>query len=548
VQPDSNDYLAEIAHHVTARDRCVIDIAPRLGCACSGAVAGEPWASARATVTELEPERAVHEVLDHDMIVDVSGSVETWTGSASGGVPTLPTTLAVLAGLYDPDRKAPSIRRAPASPVPFPIATRPARRSGREPAFPTAPLPNPRAPEPLTGGPPRASEPFGGRSLRPPAPWAAGAARRPEPVTGGPPRPATPGAGRVKREGEPITGAPAYDPFTAMPAFIATPHSPYTPTPPAPMLVIPEAATPEPAATGASARPTEPVTPVRDAESRSIEPITAATFAALRPNQTSPGPITAAGLEIVAVPDGWDGQDRRRWDGVERRKAWSGARPTEPTTHPLPIEPRTGPIRQTQGFMRGPATAADRRRILGLAVACSAIVASATSVITVQMLWHGRVAATAPVPHPKVDSAHAPAAPAPAPAPQPDSTVTPVDTPPPATQAPVVTPSPTVAAAPPPTPRRPIHAHRVPTPVRGAFGPTSTPGTLVAPGAAPIPRASDAAAAPAPKVPDSPDLLQIRAEIAARKHRIDSLAQLVDSLRITSHVTAPRTPVTVPTP
>ena len=98
-------------------------------------------------VTDLEPERAVHEVLDHDVFVDVSGTIEPWVGSSVSGVPTLPTTLPTLAAQHDADEKAPAIRRAPPSPVPFPIPTRPARRSGRQPAFPTPPLPKPpRAP------------------------------------------------------------------------------------------------------------------------------------------------------------------------------------------------------------------------------------------------------------------------------------------------------------------------------------------------------------------------------------------------------------------
>jgi hypothetical protein len=610
VQPESNDYLAEIAHHVTARDRTVIDIAPRLGCACSGAVPGEPWPAARQMVTDLEPERAVHEVLDHDVIVDVSGSLEPWTGSSTGGIPTLPTTLPVLAGLHDPERKAPTIRRAPPSPVPFPIPSRPARRSGREPAFPSAPLPDPRAPEPITGGPPRPPAPFTagpprraesltGGPPRPPEPFTGGPPRRAVPFTGGPPRPFDP-FGRPPRAEEPVTGGAvhAFDPFTATPAFTPTPRSPYTPTPPAPMAAIPSRPAPEPLtpapskpapstpapSTPPSARAREPLTPV-PSTSRSVEPITAATFAALRPNQTSPGPITASGLVPPAAPtpandrvepitaatfaalrpnqtspgpitasglvppaaptpanDRWDGQDRRRWDGVERRQGWTGGQPpprTEPTTHPLPPEPRTGPIRQPARF-----SAADRRRILGLAVACSAIVASATSVITVRVLSHNRAAAAAAaaatVAPPTLDSAPPPAAPPPAldtVATAPPAAATPTDTPPPAAQPVITGPS-----------RRAPHARRAPTSasLRGAFGTTAPPPIARTPEQQPAP--IPAAAPPLPHITESPELIQIRADIAARKHRIDSLAQLVDSLRITAHATQPHSPVTVPTP
>jgi hypothetical protein len=440
VQPESSDYVAEIAHHVTARDRAVIDIAPRLGCACSGAVVGEPWATTRQMLGEFEPERAVHEVLDHDVIVDVSSTPEAWVGSAVGGVPTLPTTLPVLAGLFEPEQRAPTIRRAPPSPVPYPVPTRPARRAGREAGFPAAPLPKARVPEPLTAGPPPNARPFSGPQ-------------------------------------------------------------------------------------------------------RVVEPITAATFAALRPTQTAPvGPITAANLVPIAAPPapvpapapapspvpaparatpaashGWDGVNRRKWDGVERRKAWVEARPPEP---------RTVPLRQAAPAVRG-ASAADRSLILGLAVACSAIVASATSVITVHLLWHGRVStsvagatalpAVAPVPA-VPDSA--PIAPTPAPAP--DS---------------AVSDAPAAATTPVATVHHAARPRRAPRPVPP---PSVAPATVVAPGTAPVPQ-------PAAPPTESPELLQIRAEIAARKRRVDSLGQIVDSLRLLPMRPPPAASPTPPT-
>jgi hypothetical protein len=455
VQPESSDYVAEIAHHVSARDRAVIDIAPRLGCACSGAVPGEPWAAARQAVTNAEPERAVHEVLDHDVLVDVSSAPEAWVGSAVGGVPTLPTTLAVLAGLHDPDSKAPAIRRAPPSPVPYPMPTRPARRAGKEPAFPAGPLPRPRAPESFTAGPPPNARPLSG----------------PERVV------------------EPIS--------------ITEPYP-----------------VPEP---------------------RRVDPVTAATFAALRPNQTSPGPITAANLVPIPAPsptDGpgspnWDGVDRRRWDGVERRQGWVNNRPpgSEAPTKPVAVEPRTGPIRPRQPTRDA---AADRRLILGLAVACSAIVASATSMVTIHLLSRDRaaasVAATAASPSPSTltpptsDSAPAPDADnAPAAAPVADTVI-----------APPVAATPRVAPAQ-PRPRRVRRAPPVPKPAPTPLEPPAR-ATVIAPGAVPIPQ-------PSPPPLESPELLQIRAEIAARKRRVDSLGQIVDSLRL-----LPMRPLTAASP
>jgi hypothetical protein len=504
VQSESADYLAEIAHHVTARDRAVIDIAPRLGCACSGAVSGEPWSTARQVVTDLEPERAVHEVLDHDVIVDVSNALEPWVGSSVSGVPTLPTTLPVLAAQYDADHKAPSIRRAPPSPVPFPIPSRPARRSGRQPAFPTPPLPKPRMPEAFTAGPPRSAAPL-------------------------PPH--------------------AFDPFRSGPPALPIPPAPTPSSDP----VVPMPAPSKPA-------PSKPA-PSKPAPSRSVEPITAATFAALRPNQTplAPqvtggiGPITASGL-TAAPPaeapsnkpaDNWDGVDRRRWDGVERRTTWSsGPAPrSEQSTSPLPTEPRTAPMRRPLTPERVPSTAAVRSRVLGLVVACSAIVASATSIVTVQFLWHRRTVASAPAPvtaatvitRTPIDSA--PPAPAASALDSAPATVAPSDTPAP---APVVVP-----------PRRPARVRRLTSASRSAFSgsqPIPPSPTAVAPPVSTLPAAATPAPTPVPPphVPESPELLQIRAEISARKHRVDSLAQLVDSLRITQHATQPHTVVTSP--
>jgi hypothetical protein len=248
-----------------------------------------------------------------------------------------------------------------------------------------------------------------------------------------------------------------------------------------------------------------------------VEPITSATLNALRPN---------------SPPRDWDGVDRRRWDGVERRRGWVSGQPPapEPTTRPLRREPLTVPITLVDAPPRASTGWGDRRLMLGLAVACSAIVASATSILTVRLLTHERVAASVAgtaVTTPAPDSIAAPA-----PAPQAPDTIAnvtaPADTAVPVAQ-PVVTGAPPAA----PAPHRP-RPRRKP-PVAAAFsnaGPKpdtaakQAPATVVAPGAAPVPTPT------APPPTESPELLQIRAEIAARKHRIDSLNQVMDSLRL----------------
>jgi hypothetical protein len=154
VEPESADYIAEVANHVAKRDRCVIDIATRLGCACSGAVVGATWSQARAAVSAMEPERAVHEVLDHELQVDVAAMLEPWTGTAEAGDATPATSLSTLAANYDPAAKAPPVREPPSSPVPFPQPKPLPRKSGPSVVFiepKTAPKPEPRA-EGKTGG------------------------------------------------------------------------------------------------------------------------------------------------------------------------------------------------------------------------------------------------------------------------------------------------------------------------------------------------------------------------------------------------------------
>src|SRR6185437_14381790 len=53
VEPSARDFLAEVAFRVWRKGRRVVDLAPRLGCACSGARVGEPWTEARDTVAAL---------------------------------------------------------------------------------------------------------------------------------------------------------------------------------------------------------------------------------------------------------------------------------------------------------------------------------------------------------------------------------------------------------------------------------------------------------------------------------------------------------------
>ncbi|MBX6333602.1 MAG: hypothetical protein IRY91_17285, partial [Gemmatimonadaceae bacterium] len=71
VELEGDDYLVQLAQHLVARERVVIDLAPQLGCACSGATAAREVHDARAALIALEPPRAQSAVLDPAIVVDV---------------------------------------------------------------------------------------------------------------------------------------------------------------------------------------------------------------------------------------------------------------------------------------------------------------------------------------------------------------------------------------------------------------------------------------------------------------------------------------------
>jgi hypothetical protein len=62
----------ELAQHLLAGKPVLIDVAPKLGCVCSGAAGDVDPVSARARVTELEPPRALSPVLDESVLTDAT--------------------------------------------------------------------------------------------------------------------------------------------------------------------------------------------------------------------------------------------------------------------------------------------------------------------------------------------------------------------------------------------------------------------------------------------------------------------------------------------
>lgn len=64
VELDGRDVAAAVAEHLVAPERVLLDVAPALGCACSGVVDGVAPRDARAALMELEPPRSPTSVVD----------------------------------------------------------------------------------------------------------------------------------------------------------------------------------------------------------------------------------------------------------------------------------------------------------------------------------------------------------------------------------------------------------------------------------------------------------------------------------------------------
>jgi hypothetical protein len=234
VELDGEDYLIDLAQHLLSHECALIDLAPRLGCACSGASAAIPARSARAAMAVIEPPRASSAVIDATVALDLSDpvpvAVAPTDSTAADQVAATPTLLPVTREERDsvPPRHPvasggvfqaaqPSARRrSPASGIRsiqanlpiahvagrrLPRAYVASRRQGRpaatpEPITPTVTrMPSVATPEPIgdengrsrtaarVAAAPRSSGPGG-----PAAAVAAGAAGAPERMTDGPPR------------------------------------------------------------------------------------------------------------------------------------------------------------------------------------------------------------------------------------------------------------------------------------------------------------------------------------------------------------------------
>jgi len=81
VEIERDDVSTDLVQHIITREHVLLDLAPSLGCACSGAIGSLAPRSARAAVAALEPPRAPGPVIDPTVVVSLD-------------VPPMPTVLA----------------------------------------------------------------------------------------------------------------------------------------------------------------------------------------------------------------------------------------------------------------------------------------------------------------------------------------------------------------------------------------------------------------------------------------------------------------------
>jgi hypothetical protein len=71
VEVEGDDLILDLAQYLLSRHPSLIDLAPRLGCACAGVLAASDSSSARPVLVSLEPPRARAAILDADVTVDL---------------------------------------------------------------------------------------------------------------------------------------------------------------------------------------------------------------------------------------------------------------------------------------------------------------------------------------------------------------------------------------------------------------------------------------------------------------------------------------------
>jgi len=162
VDADAGTALADLAHSPLARESTLIDFAPQLGCACSGAVGGIAPSEARKSVAALEPPRSRQEVLDPDLKITVQAIVPQVRASREVSWDDFLASLPVTITQPSPTAPPPPPMAGPTAPPPSMITPSepveaipegPVGRASLAVTPPVRPTPIPPAPPSRTSGP-----------------------------------------------------------------------------------------------------------------------------------------------------------------------------------------------------------------------------------------------------------------------------------------------------------------------------------------------------------------------------------------------------------
>jgi hypothetical protein len=119
VELKGEDIVVELAQQLLSGSRALVDIAPSVGCACSGAVGTVSAEAARARVREQEPPRALGPVVDHSVGLALDGSLPR----------VLPASTPPVDGAAPPERASTVAEAVVADAAPMAIDATARRRS-----------------------------------------------------------------------------------------------------------------------------------------------------------------------------------------------------------------------------------------------------------------------------------------------------------------------------------------------------------------------------------------------------------------------------------
>lgn len=139
IELTTQDFAVDLAQQLLASSPALIDVAPALGCSCSGSVNNVSARLARARVREQEPPRALSPVVDHALAIELQSGLSKVPGApaALADHPRIAPASPLATPAAEPEVIATAVetprRRSPSGPSRAVLGTMPqARSSGRQ--------------------------------------------------------------------------------------------------------------------------------------------------------------------------------------------------------------------------------------------------------------------------------------------------------------------------------------------------------------------------------------------------------------------------------